>query len=85
MKYADKRYNAKPCNINIGNKVIVRRQQKSKALPYDPNPYIVYSKKDNMIITRRDGHAITRNNSFFKKVSQNMLDDSYSKDEKQKN
>ena len=44
------------------------------SLPYyDPNPYIVYSKKCNMIIARRDGHAISRNSSFFKKVSQNML------------
>ena len=31
-----------------------------------------------MIVAGRDGHAITRNSSFFKKVFQNMLDDSYS-------
>ena len=31
-----------------------------------------------MIVARSDGHAITRNSSFFKKVSQNMLDDSFS-------
>ena len=84
--YADKRNNAKPCNINIGDKIIVRKQPKNKTLSYyDPNPYIVYSKKHNMIVARRDGHATTRNSSFFKKVSQNMLGDSYSDYEEQKN
>ena len=38
--YADKRKNAKPCNISIGDKVIVRTQQKNKGLRYyNPNPY----------------------------------------------
>ena len=31
-----------------------------------------------MTVAGRDGHAITRNSSFFKKIFQNMLDDSYS-------
>ena len=54
--YANKRNNAKPCNINIGNKVIVRKRQKNKTLPYyDPNPYIVYGKESDMIVARRDG------------------------------
>ena len=30
-----------------------------------------------MIVARRNGHAITRNSSFFKNFSQNTLDDSY--------
>ena len=48
--YADKRNNTKPYNISIGDKVIVRKRQKNKTLPYyDPNPYIVYS---NMIVAR---------------------------------
>ena len=82
--FADKRNNAKPCNISIGDK-------ENKTLPYyDPNPYIVYSnmivaKNGNMIVARRDGHAVTRNSSFFKKVSKNMMNDSYSDYEEQKN
>ena len=76
--FADKRNNAKPCNISIGDK-------ENKTLPYyDPNPNIVYSKKGNMIVARRDGHVVTRNSSFFKKNSKNMLNDSYSDYEEQK-
>ena len=82
--YADKRNNTKPHNISIGDKVILRKRQTNKTLPYyDPNPYIVYSKTGNIIIARRDAHA-TRNSSFFK-VFQNMLDNSYSDYEEQKN
>lgn len=50
------------------DKVIVRKLQKYKtSLSYDTNPYIDYSRKGNMIVAGRDGHAITRNSSFFKK------------------
>ena len=52
---------------------------------YDPNPHNVYGKKGNMIAARRDGHAVTRKSSFFKTISQNMFDDSYSDYEEQKN
>ena len=37
-----------------------------------------------MIVARRDCHTINRNNSFFKKSSQNMLGDNYSDYEEQK-
>ena len=76
----------KPCNINIGDKIIVTERQRNKTLPcYDQNPHIVYIKKGSMIVARRDGHAITRKSSFFKNNSQNMFDDSYSDYEEQKN
>ena len=66
-------------------KLLLEKWQKNETLPYyDPNSYNVYSKKGNMIVARRDGHAITRNSLFFQKVSQNMLDDSYSDYEEQK-
>ena len=38
-----------------------------------------------MVVAGRDGHAVTTNSSFFKKVSQNMSDDSYSDYKEQKN
>ena len=52
IKYdADKRNNAKPCNISIGDKFIVRIWQRNKILSnYDLNPYIVYSAKGNNMI-----------------------------------
>ena len=52
MKYdADKRNNAKLCNINIGDKFIIRKWQRNKTLSYyDLSPYIVYSKKGNNMI-----------------------------------
>ena len=41
-----KHNNAKPCNISNGDKVIVKKRQKDKNLPYyDPNPYAVNLKK----------------------------------------
>ena len=53
--YADKRNDAKPCNINIGDKVIVRKRQKNMTLSYSYlKPYIVYRKKCNMIVARWD-------------------------------
>ena len=58
-------------------KLLLQKRQKNKTY-YDPNLYIVYSKKSKMIIARGDDHTITRNASFFKKASQYMLDDSYS-------
>ena len=39
-----------------------------------------------MVVARSDGHAITRNSLFFKKFSENALNNSYSSDyEEQKN
>ena len=40
-------------------KLLLQKRQKNKTY-YDPNPYIVYSKKGNMIVARRYGQAITR-------------------------
>ena len=74
--YADKRNNAKRCNIKVGDKVIVRKRRKNKSSPYyDPKPYVVTKKKGNMIVAGREDHTITRNCSFFKKIMQNPYDE----------
>ena len=70
MKYnADNRPSVKPCDLKIGDKVIVKKPRRTKASPfYDPKPYIIKCRKGNMITGWRDDHIITRNSSFFKKI-----------------
>ena len=67
--YADKKPYVRNCIIDVGDLVIVRKRRKTKASPYyDPVPYTVTARKGNMITASRNGHRVTRNSSFFKKV-----------------
>ena len=51
------------------NKIKYYADKPNNAKPCnDSNPHIVYSKKGNMIVARKDGHAITRNSSFFRRL-----------------
>ena len=68
-KYSDNHHHAKPKNIVVNDKVLVKQPKVTKLTPiYDPNPYIVVSRKGSMITAERDGRRITRNISFFKKI-----------------
>ena len=77
--YADKRNNAKISDIRVGDNVLVKLKRKRKSDPYyNPNPYTIVKKKGNMLVARRFKHYITRNTSFFKKISpcdDDMYDD----------
>ena len=69
--YADQRRHAKPNNLQVGDYVLVKSPRKDKLSSYyDPVPYIVTNIKGTMISAHRDGHNITRNASFFKRIVQ---------------
>ena len=67
--YADKRRNAKPSKLYVGNRVLVKQDKENKlTTPFDPRPYEVTNKKGNMVTAQREDKRITRNSSKFKSV-----------------
>ena len=72
-KYADKKSNVRPCKIEVGDSVLVKKTRKCKSDPYyDPRPYVVTKRKGNMITAEREDHVITRNTSFFKYIDETL-------------
>ena len=65
--YADNRRHTKDSNLEIGNSVIVKR--KGFKTSFDPRPYVVTEINGSQIKARRGNEIITRNSSFFKKVT----------------
>ena len=52
--YADKRRNAKPSKLYVGNCVLVKQDKENKlTTPFDPRPYEVTNKKGNMVTAQR--------------------------------
>ena len=67
----DGKNHAKDPKLEIGDHVLVKQQRKDKLdMPFNPNPYKIVQKKGNMITAKCGDHKITRNSSFFKKISQ---------------
>ena len=67
--YADKKRNAVPSSIRVGDSVLVRQRKLNKLTPpYDPSPYRVVAVKGSMVTAMRRGREIVRNSSFFKLV-----------------
>ena len=65
--YADNKVNVKPCNLSVGDSVLIKDTSgvKSKT-PYQPEPATVISRKGSMISAQRGNQIVTRNSSFFK-------------------
>ena len=88
-QYADRKAYVKPNDLKVGDTVIVRSDNTSKALtPYQPNPMTIIKKKGSMITATHKGSQTTRNSSFFKKIpkpttnpAHNLLDYPSSEDE----
>jgi hypothetical protein len=74
--YADKRNNAQPSGIEVGDTVIVRQDKRQDKVspPYVPRPNVVVEKKGNMITATSGAKNVTRNSSFFKKVKPDLFD-----------
>ena len=67
---ADKFNRAKEHIILVVDTVLVRQQKKKKlSTRFDPEPYQVTRVKGTMVTATRPGHYVTRNISFFKKIS----------------
>ena len=80
---ADKRRNAKPCEITQGDKVLVKIAKRPNKLSphYQPEPMTVSHRKGNMVTATRDGHSITRNVTFFKRLPKDIPHESAEDDD----
>lgn len=74
-RYEDERINAKDRSINVGDRVLVRNESKTKSdSTYKPTPYTVFDRKGTMISVRNDaGHTMTRNSSVMKTVDPGIV------------
>ena len=70
-QYADIRSRAKPVELTIGNKVLVKQRKSSKITTrVDPNAFFVACLKGTMVTASQNGKYITCNISHFKKFDQ---------------
>ena len=82
MKDADKRQHSKTNDLKVGDTVLIRQPKKNKLSPlFDPKPFKVEARKGTMVTAKRGSHTITRNISFFKKISGLQDDTSADEDE----
>ena len=71
--YADSKNYVKHSDIKVGDTVLVKRPfntQKGNT-PYIPAPMTVTKVKGTMMTANGNGQSVTRNSSFFKKISEN--------------
>lgn len=70
--HADNKNYVKPCDINLGESVLVKRPftVSKGATVYDPTPMTVVRKKGSMITAESEDRTISRNSSFFKRLNQ---------------
>lgn len=75
--YADNKRCIKPCDISPGDAVLVKKpfNMVKGSTVYNPNPMTVVQKKGSMITARNEDTTVTRNSSFFKKLTQPMPPD----------
>ena len=69
--YADKKCYVKPSEINLGDSVLVKRPftMSKGSTVYNPNPMTVVKTKGSMITAKNADASVTRNSSFFKKLT----------------
>ena len=69
--YAEQKSYVKPCDITLGDPVLVKRPfVKSKGMSvYNPNPMMVVKVKGSMITAKNADTTVSRNSSFFKKLT----------------
>jgi hypothetical protein len=66
-KYADQKSYVKPCELRVGDNVLIKNVGVSKSQgPYDSQPLTIVEKKGSMVTAKRGEKCITRNSSFFK-------------------
>ena len=67
--YADEKRRVKVSDIEIGDSVLVKNEEKGKLItPYNVLPYRVIAKKGSQVTVERERHRMTRNTSHLKKV-----------------
>ena len=69
---ADTKSGAKERDIQIGDLVLIRQKRRNKfSSNFDPKPYRVVKVKGTTITALRNGHYVTRNISFYKRIPRN--------------
>ena len=69
-QHSDVKKRATESNLKIGDTVLVQQPKRNKfTTKYDPKPYTITRKKGTLIEAKRNDHRITRNVTFFKKLS----------------
>ncbi|XP_045178028.1 uncharacterized protein K02A2.6-like [Mercenaria mercenaria] len=67
--YADKNRRAQPSALKIGDRVLLKREQRNKfETMFDPTPGIVIARKGSMLTIKHRGKEITRDVSKFRVV-----------------
>ena len=70
QKITDKRRNAKPSQLQVGEIVLVRQPRRNKlTTPFDPRPLEVVRRKGTLVTAKRGMYTITRNISHFKRLN----------------
>ena len=68
-KNAENTRNVKYCDIQEGDRVLIKQARLRKSDPYySPDPFTIVTRKGNMLTAERNGKRVTRNSSFFKKL-----------------
>ena len=68
-EYSDSKSRATTSEIKVGDTVLVRQQKENKlSTKFNSKPYTVTARKGARVTVCRNGHFITRNVSFFKKI-----------------
>ena len=68
--YADRTRHARVPDVHVGDRVLVRQPKLNKfTAPYLPETLTVTARKGSMVTAGNNRRSITRNSSFFKKVS----------------
>ena len=70
--YADSRENTKKQPVNVGDRVLVRRDGHiaKHMSPYKTEPFTVSSRKGSMVTATKEDEEITRNSSYFKVIKE---------------
>ena len=79
--YADKRRHTKECDIKVGDKVLVVKTAGFRKKSYDPVPYTVTVINGSQITAEHEGHKITRNTSFYKRIPSDCVPPTLSDDD----
>ena len=67
----DKRYKTDNSNLQLDDMVLCKQNQSAKHIAcYDPVPYRITKILGGKVTAEREGHSITRNSCFFKKLEQ---------------
>ena len=68
--YADRTRHERVPDVHVGDRVLVRQPKLNKfTAPYLPETLTVVARKGSMVTAGNNRRSITRNSSFFKKVS----------------